>query len=277
MTEKTSKGALVSLRNVRKTYQKGRVVLDDVSFEVARGEFLYVTGPSGAGKSTLLKLLYRAEAPDQGEVMFCDRDLARLARDSVPFLRRNIGVIFQDFRLLHDATVQENVSLALEVVGARPREIKARVAYVLDRVGLRDRERDLVGALSGGEQQRVAVARAVIAGPALILADEPTGNLDSRRAAEVLSLLDAVQRRGTAIMLATHDHMLMAARPARTVVLSKGRALDYPAEAAAEALEMAELRAAADAGRSRVRPPMMKPVEPGQASRPEDRAEAVPL
>jgi ABC-type ATPase involved in cell division len=174
-----------------------------------------------------------------------------LARESVPFLRRNIGVVFQDFRLLSDRSVNENVALALEVLGTRPRDIKARVSYVLDRVGLRDRAGDAVGGLSGGEQQRVAVARAVIAGPALVLADEPTGNLDSRRAAEVLSLLDAVQRRGTAVIVATHDHMLMAARPRRTVVLSRGRSLDFSIERAGEALEMAELRAAAEASRRR--------------------------
>ncbi len=233
--------ALVTLRRVQKSFGRDRHVLESVSFEVERGEFLYVAGPSGAGKSTLLKLLYRAEAPDGGEVTFAGRDLTRLSRDSIPFLRRNIGVVFQDFRLLHDRTAQENVALALEVIGMRPREIKARVAYVLDRVGLKEKNEELVRNLSGGEQQRVAVARAVIAEPALVLADEPTGNLDALRAAEVLSLLDAVNRRGTAVIVATHDHMLMAARPRRTVALVDGEVLDFPQERSCEALELTEL------------------------------------
>jgi len=274
---KRTKGPLVSLKDVHKSYTKGKPVLGGISFDVARGEFIYVTGPSGAGKSTFLKLLYRAEEPDRGEVHFCGRDLTRLARDSVPYLRRNVGVVFQDFRLLSDRTVHDNVALALEVLGARPRDIRTRVAYVLDRVGLRDRERDLVGGLSGGEQQRVAVARAVIAGPALILADEPTGNLDSLRAAEVLSLLDAVQRRGTAVILATHDHMLMAARPRRTVVLSRGKVLDFPKERADEALEMAELRAAAEASKRKrlgtSQPTMTNDVDEADDDEPDETAD----
>jgi cell division transport system ATP-binding protein len=212
-----------------------------VSFDVAAGEFLYVTGPSGAGKSTLLKLLYRAEAPDSGEVSFCGRDLTRLRRESVPFLRRNIGVVFQDFRLLQDKTAHENVAIALEVLGKRPREIRARVDYVLERVGLKKKALERVRNLSGGEQQRVAVARAVIAEPALVLADEPTGNLDALRATEVMSLLDMVNRRGTAVIVATHDHMLMAARPRRTVALLNGTVVDFPEERAGRVLELAEL------------------------------------
>ncbi len=148
------------------------------------------------------------------------------------------------------------MALALEVLGTPPREIKTRVGYVLDRVGLGDRGHELVGHLSGGEQQRVAVARAVIAKPALVLADEPTGNLDSLRAAEVLGLLDSVQRRGTAVIVATHDHMLMAARPRRTVALVEGKARDFPAEAAGEALQLTEASAQA---RSRKRRPLSAP------------------
>jgi cell division transport system ATP-binding protein len=236
----------MSLRQVSKSYGPDRHVLRSVSFDLAVGEFIYITGASGAGKSTLLKLLYRAEAPDSGEVVFCGRDLSRLSRESVPYLRRNIGVVFQDFRLLVDQTAFENTALALEVLGMRPRELRKRVEYVLDRVGLGEQAHEPVRNLSGGEQQRVAVARAVVAEPAMVLADEPTGNLDSLRAAEVLSLLDAVNRRGTAVIVATHDHMLMAARPRRTIGLSGGTALDFPREQAHEALELAELQAMQD-------------------------------
>lgn len=235
------KQALISLRQVRKSFEAKSQVLRLVSFEVFKSEFVYVAGPSGAGKSTLLKLLYRAVAPDSGEVMFCGRDLARLRRESIPFLRRNIGVVFQDFRLLQDRTVHDNVALALEVLGKHPREIGARVEYVLDRVGLRRKASELVRNLSGGEQQRVAVARAVIAEPALVLADEPTGNLDALRATEVMSLLDMVNRRGTAVIVATHDHMLMAARPRRTIALVNGSVIDFPEERASKALELTEL------------------------------------
>lgn len=240
---------LISLRQVRKSFEPKSQVLRLVSFKVDRGEFIYIAGPSGAGKSTLLKLLYRAEAPDSGEVLFCGRDLARLRRESIPFLRRNIGVVFQDFRLLQDRTAHENVALALEVLGRRPREIRARVDYVLDRVGLKRKAHDLVRNLSGGEQQRVAVARAVIAEPALVLADEPTGNLDALRATEVMSLLDMVNRRGTAVIVATHDHMLMAARPRRTVALVDGKVINFPEERASRALELSELWALRGKGR----------------------------
>jgi cell division transport system ATP-binding protein len=236
-----AKEALISLRRVKKSYGADREVFRSVSFEVARGEFLYVAGPSGAGKSTLLKLLYRAEIPDAGEVRFCGRDLTRLRRESVPYLRRNIGVVFQDFRLLQDRSARENVALALEVIGTRAREIEARVNYVLDRVGLKEKAAEPVGNLSGGEQQRVAVARAVIAEPALVLADEPTGNLDALRATEVLSLLDSVNRRGTAVIVATHDHMLMAAKPRRTVALIDGQIRDFDQSHSNEALELTEL------------------------------------
>ena len=235
---------LVSLRQVKKSFGEERRVLHSVSFDVGRGEFLYVAGPSGAGKSTLLKLLYRAEVPDAGEVLFCGRDLSRLSRSSIPFLRRNIGVVFQDFRLLQDRSAFENVAIALEVLGTRPREIRARVNYILDRVGLKEKADEQIWNLSGGEQQRVAVARAVIAEPALVLADEPTGNLDALRAAEVLSLFDAVNRRGTSVIIATHDHMLMAARPRRTVALMRGEILDFAPERINEALELTELWAA---------------------------------
>jgi cell division transport system ATP-binding protein len=265
---------LIKLRSVKKSFNPDRQVLRSVSFDVRRGEFLYVTGPSGAGKSTLLKLLYRAELPDGGKVMFCGRDLARLSRKSIPFLRRNIGVVFQDFRLLADRSAHDNVALALEVLGMGGRDIRRRVGYVLERVGLRQHAHELVGHLSGGEQQRVAVARAVVAEPAVVLADEPTGNLDGARAAEVLSLLDGVNRRGTAVILATHDHMLMAARPRRTIALAEGRALVYPEESSDKALELSQLWAlrerekdgAARSGRAALRPP--GPDETSRASEP---------
>jgi cell division transport system ATP-binding protein len=217
---------ILVLEDVVKVYRADAPVLRHVDLTIERGEFVFVTGPSGAGKSTLLKLVYRSETVDEGRVLFCGRDVARLTEDSIPALRRNIGVVFQDFRLVPYWTVFENVAVALEVTGLPARVIRSRVSQALERVGLAGRGDDSVRVLSGGEQQRVAVARAIVNEPAIILADEPTGNLDPVLAIDVLGLFEEINEAGTTVIFATHDRSLLEASPHRLVVLDDGRAIE---------------------------------------------------
>jgi cell division transport system ATP-binding protein len=214
--------------NVHKAYRTDAPVLRGLSLEIARGEFVFITGPSGAGKSTLLRLLYAAEAVDSGRILFLGREIGRLTPSSVPFLRRNIGIVFQDFKLVHNWSVVENVSLPLEVLGLPSRLIRQRVGEALERVGLNGRGEEPAGKLSGGEQQRVAIARALVGEPALLLADEPTGNLDPQLALDILGLLDDINAGGVTVLFATHDRSLLDVRPRRLVVLDEGRATDVP-------------------------------------------------
>ena len=213
---------MIRLYHVTKRY--GDIAaLNDVSVKVGKGEFCYVTGPSGAGKSTLLKLLYGAIRPSDGRLLVGGTDIAKLPRRQVPVLRRNIGIVFQDFKLLHRRTIAENIGIALEVIGT-PRElIQRRVSAVLSVVGLRGREDEYPLQLSGGEQQRVAVARAIINDPSILLADEPTGNLDGAMAIEVMEILQAINLRGTTILVATHDSALMQRFPYRRLRFEHGR------------------------------------------------------
>jgi cell division transport system ATP-binding protein len=204
-------------------------VLKGVDVTIERGEFVFVTGASGAGKSTLLKLVYRAEMVDDGRILFCGRDVARLTDDSVPFLRRNLGIVFQDFKIVPTWTVFENVAVALEVIGLSSRLLRQRVGIALERVGLAGRGGDRAGVLSGGEQQRVAIARAIVGEPALVLADEPTGNLDPALALDILGLFEEIHREGTTVLFATHDRTLLDVRPRRILVLDEGRTTDVPA------------------------------------------------
>jgi cell division transport system ATP-binding protein len=213
---------ILQIRHVSKRYRAARPLFRDVTFDVLQGEFAYVTGPSGSGKSTLLRMVYRAETADTGAILFCGRDVTTLSPRAVPFLRRNIGVVFQDFKLIPEETVYDNVSLALQILGLPSREIFDRVRQALDRVGLAGYEEIRASDLAGGEQQRIAVARAVVTRPSLVLADEPTGNLDAGNAAMVIDLLEELNAEGTAVLLATHDNMLIAARPHRTVALVDG-------------------------------------------------------
>ena len=214
------------LEDVSKYFHEDEPTLRNVDLTVQRGEFCFITGPSGAGKSTLLELIYRKHTVDGGRILFCGRDVARLTSKSIPFLRRNLGIVFQDFKVIGHWTVAENVAVALEILNMPRRLIRARVSEALERVGLAGRGPDRTENLSGGEQQRVAVARAIVTEPALILADEPTGNLDPHLAIDILTLFEEINATGTTVLFATHDHSLIAKRDHRVISLVDGRCMD---------------------------------------------------
>lgn len=211
--------------NVAKTYG-GRIALADVSFSVEAGEMLFVTGHSGAGKSTLLRLVHLTERPSRGTVVFRERNLAKVRGRRVALHRRELGVVFQDHRLLGDRNVADNVGLPLLLRGMHRAEIAKRVRSTLEKVGLADRERALPSQLSAGEQQRVGIARAVVAEPALLVADEPTGNLDPALSTEIMTLLESLTARGTTVMVASHDLALVRRMRKRVLVLHEGRLAD---------------------------------------------------
>ncbi|MBN1961366.1 MAG: cell division ATP-binding protein FtsE [Deltaproteobacteria bacterium] len=213
---------MIQLFHVYKSYGDDIQALVDVSCEIEKGEFVFLTGPSGAGKSTLMRLIFCAERPTRGQLLVGGRNIARLSARAVPYLRRNIGVVFQDFKLLPRSTVAQNVAMALEVVGAKPRIVRQKTYAILKQVGLVHRIHHLPPRLSGGEQQRVAIARALVNEPQILLADEPTGNLDHERAQEIMDLLEAANAKGTTIMVATHDQRLLE-RSKRVVSLTQGR------------------------------------------------------
>jgi cell division transport system ATP-binding protein len=200
--------------------------LRDVTVKLAKSEFCYVTGPSGAGKTTMLKMLYGAIQPTEGKLLVGGVDVSRLSSRRLPYLRRNIGIVFQDFKLIPTRTLSENVGLALEVLGTTRDVINRRVNAVLGIVGLRGRGHEYPTTLSGGEQQRVAVARAIVNDPSILLADEPTGNLDGAMAIEVMEILQAINLRGTTVMVATHDTGLMNRFPFRKLRFEAGRLVD---------------------------------------------------
>jgi cell division transport system ATP-binding protein len=213
---------MIRFENVTKIYKGDVVALRDVSLDVQKGEFLFIVGPSGSGKSTALRLLLREEFPTSGRIIVAGRDISRLSSWKVPQLRRNIGCVFQDYKLLPTKTVYENVSFAPEVIG-RPRHVvKAQVPQILDLVGLAKKAGRFPNELSGGEQQRVSIARAFVNRPLILLADEPTGNLDPASSVGIMRLLDRINRTGTTVVMATHDQRIVDAMRRRVVELDHG-------------------------------------------------------
>jgi cell division transport system ATP-binding protein len=204
---------VIKFQQVSKAYRGGRQALQKVDFHLKRGEMAFLGGHSGAGKSTLLKLICAIERPTDGRVWFNDHDITRIPAKDIPFLRRNIGIVFQDHRLLMDRSIFDNVALPMRIESISENEIKRRVSAALDKTGLLDKARCLPSQLSGGEQQRVGIARAVVNRPTLLLADEPTGNLDPELSSRVLRLFEEFNRAGVTIMLATHDIGLVNTRP----------------------------------------------------------------
>lgn len=213
---------MIKLEHVSKAYQAGVPALNDVSLNIASGEFVFVVGDSGSGKSTMIKLLLKELEPTEGTIRIGNEELSKITHRQVPKFRRKVGVVFQNFRLLQDRNVYDNVAFALKVVGASNREIKKRVPMMLSMVGLAAKYRSLPKELSGGEQQRVAIARALVNEPKLLLADEPTGNLDSNNAWEIMKLLEEINARGTTVLVVTHNMEIVKTMKKRVITMKKG-------------------------------------------------------
>jgi cell division transport system ATP-binding protein len=226
MSEETNRSTrdrtVIGVYHLTKTYG-GVAALDDVSLTVSNGEFVFLVGPSGAGKSTLLRMIYMDERPDNGQVVVGEFVSTRMKRKQIPYLRRRVGVIFQDFKLLDDRNVFENVAIGMRIAGAKSYDIKHRVTQVLNQVGLLHKRKNAVQTLSGGEQQRVAIARALVNRPAILLADEPTGNLDPEVSEEILRLLFEINNGGTAVLMATHKHDMVKEFGQRIIHLREGK------------------------------------------------------
>jgi cell division transport system ATP-binding protein len=214
---------MIKTEHVTKIYKDSVVALEDVNIDVAKGEFVFVVGPSGSGKSTFIRLLLKEEQPTRGSIWVAGKDIAQLSPWKVPYLRRNVGTVFQDFKLLPDKTVFENVAFALEVIGKTRVVIDRRVPEILELVGLGQKLNNYPEELSGGEQQRVSIARAFVNRPLILLADEPTGNLDPSTSVEIMKLLDRINRTGTTVIMATHDNAIVDAMRRRVVELDEGR------------------------------------------------------
>ena len=213
---------LIEFRGVYKAYDNGTKALSDVNLKIYKGEFVFVVGASGAGKSTFIKLITHEEAPNAGEIIVNGFKMSTLRRKNIPKLRRTMGIVFQDFRLIKEMTVFENVAFAMHVVGASNRDIRKRVAYTLNIVGLADKARSKPNELSGGEQQRVGLARALVNNPAMIIADEPTGNVDPSMSYEIVELLTEINRRGTTVIMVTHEHQLVRDFGRRVIMIEGG-------------------------------------------------------
>ena len=214
---------MIRMKEAEKTYENGTKAVRGISFQIDDGEFVFLVGPSGSGKSTLIKMLTGEIVPTGGRVMVNGFSMSRIAERQIPLMRRTIGVIFQDFRLIGSKTVYENLALAMRAVGASPREIRSRIPYVLELVGLRGKENSLPDELSGGEQQRVAVARALVNNPSTIVADEPTGNLDPAKSLEIMTLLERINALGTTVIVVTHERGLVNHFKKRVIYLQDGQ------------------------------------------------------
>ena len=217
---------MIRLLSVWKRYEEGGFALPELNLHIPRGEFVFITGPSGAGKTTLLSLIYGAESVDRGQILIAGRNITRLRRKDLPHLRRGIGVVFQDFKLLPRRTVFDNIAFCQRAIGVSAREARRRVYAVLKLVGLASKRNTFPRFLSGGEQQRVAIARALVNRPPLLIADEPTGNLDQTMAREVMDLFRAINRMATTVVVATHDQSLVEYLSRRAMRLENGRIVD---------------------------------------------------
>lgn len=216
---------MIEMQDVWKTYSNGSIALEGLHIQINKGDFVFIVGPSGAGKSTLIKLLYREERPTKGRIVVNHMDISRLKKRQIPRLRRSVGIVFQDYKLLSNLTVYENVGFALEVVGTSKRTIKKRVLEVLDRVRLKHKARVRPDQLSGGEQQRVSMARALVNKPEMIIADEPTGNLDPETSWDIMKLLEQINTQGTTVVMATHDRDIVNKMKKRVLAIENGRVI----------------------------------------------------
>ena len=214
---------MIRLKDVEKTYENGTEALQGISFTIEDGEFVFLVGPSGSGKPTIIKLLTGEVIPTAGRVMVNGFSMSRISDRQIPYMRRTIGVIFQDFRLIPKKTVFDNLSLAMRAVGATPRDIRTRIPYVLELVGLKGMEDRYPDELSGGEQQRVAIARALVNNPSTIVADEPTGNLDPNRSLEIMTLLERINALGTTVVVVTHERDLVNHFDKRVIMIDHGQ------------------------------------------------------
>jgi cell division transport system ATP-binding protein len=214
---------MIELQEVYKKYPNGVTAINGIDVRINQGEFVYVVGPSGAGKSTFIKMMYREEIPTTGAIMINGVNLAKLKMKKVPLFRRNLGVVFQDFKLLQNLTVYENVAFALEVIEAQPKVIRKRVMEVLDLVGLKHKIKMLPGELSGGEQQRVSIARSIVNSPKIVIADEPTGNLDPETSWEIMNIFEEINARGTTIVMATHNREIVNTIKHRVIAIEGGK------------------------------------------------------
>ena len=214
---------MIHMTHVSKIYDNGSVALSDIDVDIEKGEFVFVVGPSGAGKSTFIKLVTREELPTQGQLVVNGRNVGELLPAEVPYLRRCLGIVFQDYRLLPNKTVYENICFAMQVVEAPRREMQKRVHHVLDLVGLRHKTRSFPAELSGGEQQRVAIARAIVNNPLVVIADEPTGNLDPDTSWEIMKIFERINQNGTTLVMATHDKTVVDNMRKRVIAIDKSR------------------------------------------------------
>ena len=214
---------MIEFKNVSKTYANGTQALSNVNISIEKGEFVFIVGASGAGKSTLLKLIMKEEQPSSGEITINGINTTVMKRRRVPYLRRMMGIVFQDFRLIDKMTVFDNVAFAMRVIGAKPKAVKKRVLYILGLVGLKEKAQCRPAELSGGEQQRVSLARALVNNPAIIIADEPTGNIDPEMSFEIIELLNEINKQGTTIIVVTHEHDLVQKFKNRVIEINEGK------------------------------------------------------
>lgn len=214
---------MIEMQDVYKTYPNGVKAINGINVKINQGEFVYVVGPSGAGKSTFIKMMYREEKPTSGQIIVNGVNLEKLKNSKVPIFRRNLGVVFQDFKLLPKLTVFENVAFALEVIEEHPDKIRTRVMEVLDLVKLKHKARSLPDELSGGEQQRISIARSIVNNPKVVIADEPTGNLDPETSWEIMDIFEEINKRGTTVVMATHNREIVNAIRKRVIAIENGK------------------------------------------------------